>query len=285
MKFIFVFFCFFMFSFGSDVLVKLVDKDISLNDFKKEEINMFNDNHFVLKYEDKKDELLFVSFDDYPLDLIDYKDGIKTFVTSYEVCPTSNIKVVSHLKNGESFESIVDFKYSLNNRIKFFKTDWDTSNDKFFIRKNLIVDGSKYFDMSFNKVFDEDINFNIEFKPIEVKNVDMKISIGDRIYFSFNNKRVDVYLKEKENGKYKLVKTELINNFHKFKENNNYSIKLNTLNHNKYILEITDVKNKDNNIKVDFEDFGKNKIEYERYKELKLMFRTMKIEILNIEIK
>lgn len=104
--------------------------------------------------------------------------------------------------NAETISIKMDVQYIYDSALS--KTDIEKSwyyknrnfvtitEDGLLLRNNL----SKFDSFGFKRRFEGDVSFEIEFIPIDVKTVDMAIFFGEKTYFVFNNKNINVMQKE-----------------------------------------------------------------------------------------
>lgn len=140
--------------------------------------------------------------------------------------------------------------------------------------------------MEYEKNFDKDVHLVLDFVPLKSNTVDMQLTFGERIYINFNNKRIEFKRKEYDEGK---KKKEIINVstliYDKFKNNEIYRIDF-SRKENFYQLKIINNKTNEILIEANYVDDGKNKLEYEKYKNLRISVgsNNMRILVSRIEI-
>lgn len=209
----------------------------------------------------------------------------------------SQLVIYNNYNINSNVDSMIKLKinviYDLNKNLSNIEEDWilnkniKFNNDSFILKSELnnILEYSLNFDNSFSFSYDmiKDSNNN-----------DFKIIIGDRSSIVFDNKNIYFVLKEKINDKIQYNKIKLSNDNIKLDNKKLYTISLDVQqnkNHENYIVEtykyVLNITNLDDNLNYSyvFEDNGENKVEYERYKELKLMYNNMNVELKNIIIK
>jgi hypothetical protein len=228
-------------------------------------------------------------------------ESSRFFTTSYEVIPSSyKLKIYFYDRTIKIYDVNVKYVYDAHKTTKEnIKKDWIFHNQKAYsIRKEGITLGGENVVnqtaiMEFTKNFDKDVSIKFDFELLKDKVTDLKFTFGERLYFSFNNKRIDLYRKELDSKtkKKKLVRYDFVKDFSRFKKgdeknNNKYSIYIKRYEGNKYSLELIDHNNNLNNKKQIYIDDKLNNIEFERYKNLRILVgsKDMNILIKKIEV-
>lgn len=259
-----------------------IDENLKTIDMKLEQNNMF-----YLEIFDPENNISFIEYDGNIMNKLENNDiNIKKYQNSYEIIPAkSNITIYDN--QGKIYKFEVNVIYNLKNNYNSFINQWDIKQKDYRINNSNIEILKNKTELSYAKNFDYDkkkeIKINMLFK--DLKNTDFKIAYGDRIYFSFDNKGIDVFLKEKINKKIE-NKKYVLKNTNEIKKNEEIEIlfkvdvkkveSFKTI--YKYSLSI-------NGKEYEFIDEGNNKLEFERYKNFKIMFNNMNVLINDIEVK
>lgn len=259
-----------------------IDENLKIIDMKLEQNNMF-----YLEIFDPENNISFIEYDGNIMNKLENNDiNIKKYQNSYEIIPAkSNITIYAN--QGKIYKFEVNVIYNLKNNYNSFINQWDIKQKDYKINNSNIEILKNKTELSYAKNFDYDkkkeIKINMLFK--DLKNTDFKIAYGDRIYFSFDNKGIDVFLKEKINKKIE-NKKYVLKNTNEIKKNEEIEIlfkvdvkkveSFKTI--YKYSLSI-------NGKEYEFIDEGNNKLEFERYKNFKIMFNNMNVLINDIEVK
>lgn len=262
----------------NNIFLIINNKEININkDLKNIDIQLEKNNNLILSFKDEKNEITFCEFDETIMEQIE-KNKYKN---TYEILPGKKILKI-HTNENYIYNIELNIIYNLKDNFNSFKNQWEIKEKTYKINENNI-EILKDTELAYLKSFDYDKSINIETTFIieNLKNTDLKMSYGDRIYFSFDNKGIDVYLKEKNKNLIQLKKYK-ISEINEIKNKISTKIKLNIKYIDyfkyKYILEI-------NGKEYEFIDEGKNNLEFERYKELKFLINNMNLKIENIEIK
>lgn len=270
--------CSIMFLFANNIL--------NLNETNTQILKLKDNNFLIFSVVDNNDMIKYIEFDNWPLDLLKYEDGIKTFKSTYEIVP---IKSTIKIHNNDGYKKFdVDIVYDMNDNIETLVDNWNLNKFRYFNGGYLILESIPQNTLEYQKNFDE--GFSLSFDMIkDYKNNDFKIIFGDRTSFYFDNKNIYVVLKEKINKKITYQKYKLSKEDFKFKNGKKYNISL-TVKQNddvfnfKYKLNISNLDDSIN-YSFEFEDYGYNNIEYERYKSLKVQVNNMYVKLKNIIIK
>lgn len=254
-----------------------------------------NNNRVYLEIKDKN-LISFIELDGNLMNAKNKTSEIKIFFSTYEIIPSSH-KLKIYYYDGSIDYYDINAKYvytpnSLNN--KYLEKSWIFSPTRnYFIRTNGIVLAGEYINnqpttMQFSRDFDGDISMRIDFEPLKDKVTDLKFAFGERLSFSFNNKRIDIFRREidPKTKKNKWVRYYFIEDFIRLKKGTKYSIYIKRFEGNKYNLEFVNHSNNSNNRKQIYIDDKKNNLEFERYKNLRILLgsKDMKITITRIEV-
>lgn len=258
-------------------------QNVYLNNNQKLEINLL----------DKENNISFVEYDRNQLYETKYENGIKTFESSYHMIP--NVSELVIYISDDYNKSIIKLKlnviYDLNKNLSNITDTWFFDKNITFKNESFILESTLNNTLEYYLNFDDSFSFSFDMIK-NSKNDDFKIVFGDRISITFDNKNVYFVLKNKINNKIEYEKIKLSNDNIKLDNNKSHNISLEMKQIK--ILNIPDlyeytlnIINLDDNINYSyqFKDDGKNKIEYERYKVLKLIYNNMNVELKNIIIK
>ncbi|MDO9305959.1 MAG: hypothetical protein Q7T77_11580 [Sulfuricurvum sp.] len=182
--------------------------------------------------------------------LLDYNQTHYVLSPDYKVKPGSyeltfvNTEIIS-IKIGAQYiyDSILpktDIEQSWYYKNKSFVT---ITEDGLLLRNN----SSKFDSFGFKRRFEGDVSFEIEFIPVDVKTVDMSIFFGEKTYFVFNNKNINVMQKE-NTGKDKRQKSVTYSSF-KSKKLHKVLIKRENKKYYVYIDNVLKLEYEDNNTK------------------------------------
>lgn len=254
------------------------------------------DNHIV-SFEIKDKSLIsFIEFD-YNRMSSEIKDEVtKIYSTTYEVIP-SNYKIRIYFNDGsvDDYDINVRYFYKADLTInKYVKGNWifspqgkyDTTSDGITLLGQ--YENHQPTTMQYYKDFNRDITLRFDFEVLKDVVTDLKLSFGERLFFSFNNKRIDIYRREysKKLNKNVWVRYYFIKDFSRLKKGVKYTIYLKRFKENSYSLEFIDHSNNVKNRKKIYTDDGKNHIEFEKFKNLRILLgsKEMKIIIKEIEL-
>lgn len=158
-----------------------------------------NNNKIYLEIKDKN-LISFIELDREFMNIENKNSQIKIFSSTYEVIPsTHKLKIYYYDGSIDYYDINVKYMYTsnlLNN--KYIEKNWIFSPKKNCnIRNNGIALAGEYINnqpttMQFSKDFDRDISMKIDFEPLKDKVTDLKFTFGERLSFSFNNKRIDI---------------------------------------------------------------------------------------------
>lgn len=285
---------------------KLVNKNPKIYDENLKELSPNNyeyilssDNFLNITISDDNiKSIKYVEFDDNQLEGIYNKETNNLVLKStYEIVPGKN-KLVVFYNDNTKIEFNLNIKYLYDSEVNeknIFLDNWifhNTLNCPAFMIRNEgeVVLGGKcdktIISMEYEKNFDKDVHLVLDFVPLKSNTVDMQLTFGERIYINFNNKRIEFKRKEYDEGK---KKKEIINVstliYDKFKNNEIYRIDF-SRKENFYQLKIINNKTNEILIEANYVDDGKNKLEYEKYKNLRISVgsNNMRILVSRIEI-
>lgn len=271
-------------------------KELSPNNY---EYILSSDNFLNITISDDNiKNIKYVEFDDNQLDGI-YNEETNNLElkSTYEIVPGKNQLVVFYNDNTK-VEFNLNIKYLYDSEVdekNIFLDNWifyNTLNCPAFMIRNegKVVLGGKCdktnISMEYEKNFDKDVHLLLDFLPLKSNTVDMQLTFGERIYINFNNKRIEFKRKEYDEDK---KKKEIINvsslTYNKFKNNEIYRIDF-SRKENLYQLKIINNKTNETLIEANYIDDGKNKLEYEKYKNLRISVgsNNMRILVSRIEI-
>ncbi|WP_323591471.1 hypothetical protein [Aliarcobacter butzleri] len=254
------------------------------------DINISDNNIRAIKY---------VEFDENQLDgKFNERTNKLELKSSYEIVPGRN-KLVVFYNDNTKVEFNLNIKYLYDSKIdekKVFLDSWSLSEvsgcSTFAIsNKKEVVLGGKCsnkspISMQYKKNFDKDINLSLDFIPLKSNTIDMQLTFGERIYINFNNKRIEFKRKEynEEKKKKEIIPVYSIE-YDKFKNDKKYKINFSRKG-NLYQLKIINNETKEIIIETNYIDDEKNKLEYEKYKNLRISVgsNNMKILVSRIEI-
>lgn len=129
--------------------------------------------------------------------LSEYNQTHSVLSPDYKVKPGSYELI---FVNAETISIKMDVQYVYDSTLP--RTDieksWYYKNKNFvsITEDGLLLRNNSF---GFKRYFEGDVSFAIEFIPVDVKTVDMSIFFGEKTYFVFNNKRIEVKQKELDN--------------------------------------------------------------------------------------
>lgn len=150
--------------------------------------------------------------------------------TDYEIKPgTYNLQIIGVTENGIDFNAtkkiIAQYVYDASKQVDGVLDSWYMKDSAFAtVTKDgiLLYNKKLTFDsFGYKRRFDGDVSFEFEFTPINTKNIDMSVYVGERTYVIFDNRYIKLFQKLK-NGKNKLQKKV---EYKKFSEDTKYKIK------------------------------------------------------------
>lgn len=262
---------------------------------KKYEYILPEDNYFRLNLDTTDiNSFLYFLFDDNKLkpNIIDNNRSTISLISEYEITPGKKILEIfySNLYPKEIYEIdviyLLDFIKKIN--ISNIYKSWIYVNQNcttHFIQDDGIILGGDCKNentiMMYEKNFDKDIVFEMDFKPIENKTTDIQLSFGERIYINFDNRQIRIKRKESIDntvGKRTVIVEE--KKYDRFKKDNLYKLKFSRI-ENTYSIFIDNIKI------IEYIDDNTNPLPIERYKNLRIGIGkdNMKILIQRIEIR
>lgn len=249
---------------------------------KKEDDLLIETTQYVKMLSSKKYE--YTLSDDYKLELYFPKQKLKKFSrilfdgrdikknlsdynqTHYSLALDYKVKPGQYeliFVNAETISIKIDVQYVYDPALP--KTDiqksWYYKNKNFVSIKEdgllLRNNSSKFDSFGFKRRFDGDVSFEIEFTPTDVKTVDMSIFFGEKTYFVFNNKNINVMQKE-NTGKDKRQKSAT---YSPFVSGKLYKVLIKREN-KKYFVYIDDV------LKLEYEDNNTKGIQTQKFRNI-----------------
>lgn len=254
------------------------------------------DNH-ILSFEIKDKKLIsFIEFNYNRMSSKIIDDVTTIYSTTYEVVP-SKYKIKIYFIDGSIDNYDIDVRYFYKADLianEYVKENWIFSpQGKYDIINDGIVLLGQYENhqpttMQYYRDFNKDITLRFDFEVLKDVVTDLKLSFGERLFFTFNNKRIDIYRREysKDLNKNVWVRYYFIKDFSRLKKGVKYTIYLKRFNENSYNLEFIDHSNNLKNRNEIYTDDGKNRIEFEKFKNLRILLgsKEMKIIIKEIEL-
>lgn len=256
---------------------------------------ILSSNNHKVSFEIKDKNLVsFIEFDGNLMNSENKDSVTKIFSTTYEIVP-STYKIKIYFNDGTIGNYDIDIKYLYKSNIskkEYIDKYWIFSPQiKYNIGDNGIILLGQYANnqptmMQYYKDFDRDISMRLDFEVLKDNVTDLKFSFGERISLFFNNNRIDIYRREfnKNTKKNVWVKHNFIKDFSRLKKGVKYSIYLKRFKENTYSIELIDHSNNLQNKSGIYIDDKKNQIEFERYKNLRILVGSEYMEILIKEI-
>lgn len=235
-----------------DLLIETT-KNVKMLSSKEYEYTLSDDYKLELYFPKQKlKKFSRILFDgrDIKKNLSDYNQTHYSLALDYKVKPGQYELI---FVNAETISIKMDVQYIYDARLP--KIDivksWYNKNKNFVTNTEngllLRNDSSKFDSFGFKRRFEGDVSFEIEFIPIDVKTVDMSIFFGEKTYFVFNNKNINVMQKE-NTGKDKRQKSVA---YSSFKSGKLYKVLIKRENKKYYVYidNVLKLEYKDNNTK------------------------------------